>query len=153
MKKVRDIVLFIIILVMGIGVCLGVSFTRSPEYALMNIAKDVKESGLDGLMPHLTGEAKETVKAINSISENKLLNTILSVLDKDDYVSVLKSNIKKVEWKINDILKGNKQTDIVLTFNYEDKLVGTIGVTMLREHDVWKISGVEMPEFENINGD
>ena len=151
MKKVRNIIICVIILILGIGVCTGVSVVRSPEYALMNIAKDVRTDGIDGLMPYLTGEAEDVVTAITSIAENKFLNTILSAFNKDDYVGILKSNIKKVSWEIDDILKGNKQANIVLAFNYEDKLVGTIEVSMVREDDEWKISGIEMPKFDKVD--
>jgi hypothetical protein len=151
MKKVRNIIICILVLVLGIGVCLGVLVVRSPEYALMNIAKDIRTDGIDGLMPHLTGKAEDTVTTITSIAENRFVNTILSAFNKDDYVVILKSNIKKVNWEIDDILKGNKQANIVLAFNYEDKLVGTIKVSMVREDDEWKISGIEMPEFKKVN--
>ena len=33
----------------------------------------IEASGIDGLMPHLTDEAQETVSAITSITENKLV--------------------------------------------------------------------------------
>lgn len=39
----------------------------------MQIANDIEESGVDGLMPHLTEEAQEAVSAISSITENKII--------------------------------------------------------------------------------
>jgi hypothetical protein len=48
-------------------------------------------------------------------------------------------------------MKGKKHTDVILTFNYDDRLVGTIELSMVRSEDGWKIDGLELPQFEEIN--
>ena len=151
MKKALYIVIPIIVIVLSIGIYFGASVLDSPEYALMQIGKDVEESGVDGLTPHLTGEAQETVSAITSITENKLVNSILTFLGKDDYTSILKSNLQDVEWSLVNILKGDNKADVVLGFNYNEKLIGEIEFNMIKDDGEWKISGLEQPKFTEIN--
>lgn len=151
MKKTRYIVISIVILLLGIGVFFSISIINSPEYALMQISNDIEESGLDGLMPHLTDEAQETVSAITSITENKLVNSIFSLFGKDDYAGVLKSNLKDVEWILDDVLEGDERADVVLGFNYNEKLIGTIEIKMIKQNSEWKISGLELPKFDEVN--
>lgn len=150
MKKALYIVIPILVIVLSVGIYFGISIINSPEYALMQIANDIEESGVDGLMPHLTDEAQETVSAITSITENKLVNSILTFLGKDDYTGILKSNLKDVEWSLDDVLEGDENTDIVLGFNYNEKLIGTIEIKMIQENGAWKISGIDLPKFEEI---
>ncbi len=150
MKKVLYFVVPIIVIIISVGVCFGISIVNSPEYALMQIAKDVEESGVAGLMPHLTEEAQETVSAITSITENKLVNSILNFLGKDDYTGILKSNLQDVEWSLDNVLEGDNRADVILGFNYNEKLIGTIEINMIKE-DAWKISGLELPKFTEIN--
>ena len=151
MKKVLYFVVPIIVIIISVGVYFGVSVINSPEYALMQIAKDVEESGVDGLMPHLTEEAQETVSSITSITENKLVNSILNFLGKDDYTNILKSNLQDVEWNLDNVLEGNNRADVVLGFNYNEKLTGTIEINMIKDNGDWKISGLELPRFTEIN--
>ena len=93
--KVRSIVIVLVLLVLCAGVCFGVYMLRSPQYALYKISKDVKDFGVDGLNPHLTGDAQETVEKVNSLAESDLLGSILTILGKENYVSVIKSNLKE----------------------------------------------------------
>lgn len=151
MKKALYFLIPIIVVVLSIGVYFGISIINSPEYALMQIANDVEESGVDGLMPHLTEEAQETVSAVTSITENKLVNSILNFLGKDDYTGILKSNLQDVEWSLDNVLEGNNRADVVLGFNYNEKLIGTIEINMIKDNGDWKISGLELPKFTEIN--
>lgn len=151
MKKVFYIVIPIIVIVLSIGIYFGISVINSPEYALMQIANDIEESGVDGLMPHLTDKAQETVSAITSITENKLVDSILAFLGKDDYTGILKSNLKDVEWSLDDVLEGTDRADVVLGFNYNEKLIGTIEINMIKEDSNWKINGINYPMFDKID--
>ena len=40
---------------------------------------------------------------------------------------------------------------VVLSFNYEDKLIGTIEISMIREGGEWKVDSIEFPKFTEIN--
>ncbi len=151
MKKVLYTAIPILVIVLSVVIYFGISVINSPEYALMKIANDVEESGVDGLMPHLTEEAQETVSAITSITENKLVNSILTFLGKDDCTGILKSNLQDVEWSLDNVLEGNNRADVVLGFNYNEKLIGTIEINMIKDNGEWKISGLEPPKFTEIN--
>ena len=51
----------------------------------------------------------------------------------------------------DDVLKSKENATVILSFNYEDKLIGTIEISMIREEGEWKIDSIEFPEFTEIN--
>ena len=150
MKKKRKIVIIVTASLLAVGIFIGVFAIRSPEFALIQIAGDIQEAGVDGLMPHLTGDAEKVVSKIKSIYENKLVNYVSSFFNKSDYVGVLQSELEAVEWNLDDVLKGRKKAYVILGFNYKDEIVGTIEVKMIREKDGWKINGINLPDFEKV---
>lgn len=156
MKKVLWVVIPILLIAIGAGVYFGV-IADSPELALAQIAKDVDESGIDGLMPHLTDSAKLTVSAINTlgdtIGDNKTVDTILSFLGQEDYSEIIASNLKEIDWKLEDITKSDESADVVLRFDYSGKLNGTIDFTMTKVDGEWKISKLDLPKVSQINFD
>lgn len=147
MKKARYVIVAISILLIGIFVFFGISILNSPEYALMQIADDIEENGIEGIMPHLTDDAKKTVSTIISITENELINSIFSLTQNDDFTNILKSNLKDIEWSLEEVLKNKEKADVVLGVNYNDKISGTIEIKMVRENGDWKISGLDLPTF------
>lgn len=151
MKKILLRMFSVIALIAAGAVCAGIYFIHSPEYALMEIIDDVDSSGMDGLTPHLTQDARETVDAISAFTEQKTFSSIVGMLDKTDYAGILKAEIQEIRWEVEDVLKGRKSAEVVLAFNYKDKLIGTIGLSMIREEDEWKIDSLEFPKFEEIN--
>ena len=112
---------------------------------------DVNASGMDGLYPHLTGEARAIIDAVSSVTENSIFNTIVGFISQSEYVGVLKSEIQEIQWEVDDVLKSKDNASVILSFNYDDKLVGTIELSMVREDGEWKIDGLEFPEFDKIN--
>ncbi|MBQ2001207.1 MAG: hypothetical protein II241_05445 [Clostridia bacterium] len=145
------VLILIAVLLIGVGAFVGVSIIKSPEYALMQIKNDVQESGIDGLMPHLTDDAQKTVSTITSVTENQIVGALFSLFAKDDYVGALKSNLSEIDWRLDDVLKSKNKADAVLGFNYKDKLTGTIEISMVYEDGEWKISGIEIPDFEKVD--
>ena len=130
---------------------MGVYVTNTPEYALKEMIDDVNASGMDGLYPHLTGEARAIIDAVSSVTENSIFNTIVGFISQSEYVGVLKSEIQEIQWEVDDVLKSKDNASVILSFNYDDKLVGTIELSMVREDGEWKIDGLEFPEFDKIN--
>ena len=151
MKKTLLITISIVSLISSIIIGIGIYVTNTPEYALKEIIDDVKVSGLDGLYPHLTGEAREKMDAVSSIAENDIFNSIIGFVGQGEYVRVLKSEIQEVQWNVSDVLKSKENAAVILLFNYEDKLIGTIELEMFKENGEWKIDGLELPEFDKIN--
>lgn len=149
--KVRTIVIVLVLLILCAGACFGVYMLKSPQYALYKISKDVKDFGAEGLNPHLTGDAKATVEKINTLAESEFLGSILTIFGKENYVSIIKSDLKEVEWTINSISKSDKTADVSLGFDYKDELTGTIDIDMTYTDGEWKISAITMPEFDKVD--
>lgn len=151
MKKALFITISIVALIAATIIGMGVYVTNTPEYALKEMIDDVNASGMDGLYPHLTGEARATIDAVSSVTENNIFNTIVGFIGQSEYVGVLKSEIQEIEWEVDDVLKSKDNASVILSFNYDDKLIGTIELSMVRDDGEWKIDGLEFPEFDKIN--
>ena len=133
MKKVVIIISSVILLLVVISSGLGVYIVNTPEYALKTMIDDVNTSGMEGLEPHLTGEAKETIDAVSYIIDSNIFNTIMGFINQNDYVGILKSEIQEIQWEVVDLLKSKESAAVILSFNYEDKLIGTIEISMIRD--------------------
>lgn len=151
MKKALFITISIVALIATMIIGMGVFVTNTPEYALKEMIDDVNASGMDGLYPHLTGEARTTIDAVSSVTESNIFNTIVGFIGQSEYVGVLKSEIQEIEWEVDDVLKSKENAAVVLSFNYEDKLIGTIEISMIRKEGEWKIDSIEFPEFTEVN--
>ena len=75
----------------------------------------------------------------------------MGFIKQDDYVGVLKSEIQEIQWGVDDLLKSKESAAVILSFNYEDKLIGTIEISMIRDERKWKIDSIEFPEFTEVN--
>ncbi len=150
LKKVAVIIIVIISIVSIIAVLGGIYFVNTPEYALMKMIDDIEKDGLNGLNPYLTGDAEKAVNAITEISENKLVNSIIEVFDRENKVSILKEKIQETHWEVDDILKSNDKATVIVAFNYNDEMVGTIKLNLIR-NDGWKIDSLDFPKFDEIN--
>ena len=74
MKKVVIIISSVILLLAVITGCLGMYMLNTPEYALKTMIDDVNTSGMEGLEPHLTGKAKETIDAVSYVTDSNIFN-------------------------------------------------------------------------------
>ncbi len=151
MKKAILIISSVLLLLALVVGGFGFYIVSTPEYALKSIIEDVNDSGMEGLTPHLTGKAKETLDAISSVTESGLFNTIIGFINQNDYIGVLKSEIQEIQWEIDDVLKSKENAAVILSFNYEDKLIGTIEISMIRVDGEWKIDGIKFPKFTEVN--
>lgn len=151
MKKALFITISIVALIAATIIGMGIYVTNTPEYALKEMIDDINASGMDGLYPHLTGEARATVDAVSSVTENNIFNTIVGFIGQSEYAGVLKSEIQEIKWEVDDVLKSKENAAVVLSFNYEDKLIGTIEISMIREEGEWKVDSIEFPEFAEVN--
>ena len=151
MKKAHYIIIAIMMLLIGLSIFIGISIQNSPEYALMQIAGDIKEAGIKGLTPYLTEDAQKVVDTVSAVTENKLISSIIGLFGQSEYAGILKSEIQDIQWDVEDILKSSKHASVILAFNYENKLIGTIEISMVREDSGWKIDGLELPKFDEIN--
>ena len=153
MKKTWLIIVSVVLVLALIFAGVGLYIVSTPQYALKTMLEDVKASGMDGLRPHLTDQAGKTLDTITSVTESGLLGGLIQLMDGGQYITVLKDEIQKIQWGVDDVLKGGNSAEVVLSFNYEDKLVGTIEISMIRQDRTWKINALELPKFEKINFD
>ncbi len=122
----------------------------SPEYALCSAFEDMHESGLDGLKKHLTANALKNVESFQAIAERPEVGMIASSLFGGNALGVLLDKLSECEWTIKDVMKGSDTSKAVIGFNYEDMLVGTMEMTMIKEDKIWKIDGIAMPKFDKF---
>lgn len=120
----------------------------SPEYALNNAIDDVKASGLDGLKKHLTAKALKSVEEFDSVSSMPGISLLTTIIAGGDAVSVLLEKLSECEWTIKEVMKGSETTKAIVGFDYEDSLVGTIELTMIKEDKIWKIDSLSKPKFD-----
>lgn len=151
MKRVKFISILVTVLAVCLIVGVGLYFLNTPEYTLIKIKNSVKESGIEGLDPYLTENAKKTINDVLKISENKLVQITIGMFNKDDNISVLKSKAKEIQWKLKDILKSKNTAIVVLSFNYKEHISGTFEIGMVREKGSWKVDNIEFPKFDEIN--
>ncbi|MDO5456517.1 MAG: hypothetical protein Q4F25_06350 [Eubacteriales bacterium] len=122
----------------------------SPEYALNNAFEDMRESGLDGLKKHLTANALKTVEGFESIASNPGVSLFTTALMGGNAVGVLLNKLSECEWTIKDVMKGSETSKAIVGFDYQDKMVGTIEMKMIKEDKIWKIDNLEMPKFDKF---
>lgn len=150
MKKALLIALAVILLIGAIALGAGLYITRTPEYAMAKIMEDVSQSGMDGLRPHLTQQAQDTVDKVTAVAQSRVVGAILNLFDQADYVGVIKSELQSVEWEVEDILTGSENASVVLHFDYDGRLTGRMDITLVKEDSEWKIDGLTYPQFETV---
>ena len=135
---------------------LGIMKRISPEYVLKNAIEDMKLSGLDGLKPYLTSNALKSIDTVLKFSSGvDLFTGGLGVLmgqsgsgnTSGASVRFLLDKLAELDWVIMDVLKGSDSAKGVLGFSYEDKVEGTIEVTLIREDKEWRIDTLNTPKF------
>ena len=122
----------------------------SPEYALYNTFDDIRESGLAGLKQHLTSNALKTVEGFESIAGRPEVALLASALLRGNAVKALMGKLSECEWSIKDVMKGSETSKAVIGFNYQDKMTGTIELTMVKEDKTWKIDSLALPTFDKL---
>lgn len=148
----------IIIIVVSVIAIIGLAFggyylykTSTPEYALATIIADVESHGMGGLKEHLTSNATEKIEAVEEWTDGLGLSGIFSAITQDSVVSFLNSKISEVDWTVEDILKGENRADVVIGFDYNGSVIGTVEITMLRDDGEWKIDSFGLPHFDELS--
>ena len=138
---------------------LGIMKRISPEYVLKNAIEDMKLSGLDGLKPYLTSNALKSIDTVLKFSNGvDLFTGGLGVLMSQSgsgnisgaSVRFLLDKLSELDWVIMGVLKGSDSAKGVVGFTYEDKVDGTVEVTMIREDKEWRIDTLNMPKFTKL---
>ena len=122
----------------------------SPESALNNTFDDMRASGLEGLKKHLTSKARKSVEGFESISGKSGIALVTTALMGGDAVSILLDKLSECEWTVKEVMKGTETSKAVVGFDYEDKMVGTIELGMVKEGKIWKIDSLAKPRFDKL---
>lgn len=122
----------------------------SPEYAVNKTLDEIKVNGLDGLKKHLTANALKTVNSMESLSDLPGVSLLTNSLMGGNAVKVFLDKLSECNWTVKEVMKGSDSSRAILGFNYEDKMTGTIELTLIKEDKVWKIDGLELPKFEKL---
>ena len=122
----------------------------SPEYALNNAFEDMNRSGLDGLKKHLTSNAFKSIQSLEAISNRPEISLFTTAFLGGSAVSVLLDKLSECEWTIVEVMKGSESSKAIIGFDYQDKMTGTIELTMIKESKKWKIDSLAMPKFDKI---
>lgn len=132
---------------------MGITFFErwSPEYALNNAFEDMRESGLDGLKKHLTANALKTVEGFESISGRPEVAMITTALMGGNAMSLLLARLSECDWTIKEVMKGSETSKAIVGFNYQDSMVGTMEMKMIKEDKIWKIDNLDMPKFDKLS--
>jgi hypothetical protein len=141
------------IVVISIVVIGGFYFYKisTPEYALTQTIKDVKSSGIDGLKNHLTSNAVENINAIEGWTDKFAESNVLLALTKDSLAAFLLEKMSEMNWTVDDILRGKGRADVMVGFDYNDSIIGTLELTMIRERGEWKIDSFKISDFEKVS--
>ena len=122
----------------------------SPEYALNNAFEDMRKSGVDGLKKHLTSNALKNLNTIESIASRPEVSLLTTAFIGGNAVKVFLDKLSECEWTIKEMMKGSENSKAIVKFDYQDKMVGTIDMNMIREEKIWKIDGLEIPKFDKF---
>lgn len=122
----------------------------SPEYALNKTIDEIKVDGLAGLKKHLTANALKKVNSMESLSDLPGVSLLTNTLMGGNAVTVLLEKLSECNWTVKDVMKGSDSSRVILGFNYQDKMTGTVEMKLIKEDKVWKIDDLEIPKFEKF---
>ena len=110
----------------------------------------MREEGVAGLKKHLTASALKPIESFEKISGLPEVSLLTNSFLGDNPMNILLSKLSDMEWTIKDVMKGSETSKGVLGFSYEDKMSGTIELTMIKEDDKWKVDKLGVPKFDTI---
>ncbi len=136
---------------------IGFMKRMSPEYVVEKALEDIKKTGLDGLKPYLTSGGKKKFETLTMVSSGVgLISGIFTSQsgqknESGNAVIFLRDHVKDCVWTVKDIMKGSETAKGIIGFKYEDKMEGTLELSLVKEEKEWKIDNMEMPKFDKFN--
>lgn len=65
-------------------------------------------------------------------------------------MSVFLDKLSEYKWTTKEVMKGSQTSKAIVGFNYDDKMVGTIEMKLIKEEKVWKIDDLGLPKFDKL---
>ena len=87
---------------------------------------------------------------MESVANRPEVSLITSTLLGGNAVSVLLDKLSECDWSIGEVMKGSETSKAIICFDYQDKMTGSIEVSMIKEGDIWKIDSLAMPKFDKF---
>lgn len=144
MKKKTALILAIVLVVLAAGGIFAWTKMTSAEYALNGIVKELNESGLKALEPHLTGGARSAYEAVTSVTGNPIVQALASTGLGEKATNALSG--QKLTWKLKDIKHGKNTASVTLTVSSGDgKFEEDVDIDMVKENGKWMISDLSIP--------
>jgi hypothetical protein len=76
---------------------------------------------------------------------------ITSALTGEDATSTLLDKLSECDWDPKEFMKGSQTSKAIVEFDYQDRLVGTVELTMIKEGKIWKIDNLSKPRFSKVD--
>lgn len=136
---------------------LGILKKVSPEYVLGKAFLDIKKSGIDGLKPYLTAEAKKKVEVIEG--GMSIINTVGKLVgssdgskeDSNKAVNFLMEKMSEFDFGYKNMIKDSDTAKAVIEFEYPEVMEGTVDIHMIKQDKEWKIDNLSMPHFDKFS--
>ena len=136
---------------------LGILKKVSPEYVLGKAFLDIKKSGIDGLKPYLTAEAKKKVEVIEE--GMSIINTVGKLVgssdgskeDSNKAVNFLMEKMSEFDFGYKNMIKDSDTAKAVIEFEYPEVMEGTVDIHMIKQDKEWKIDNLSMPHFDKFS--
>lgn len=136
---------------------LGILKKVSPEYVLGKAFLDIKKSGIDGLKPYLTAEAKKKVEVVQG--GMSLINTVGKLVgssddskeDSNKAVNFLMEKMSEFDFSYKNMIKDSDTAKAVIEFEYPEVMEGTVDIHMIKQDKEWKIDNLSMPHFDKFS--
>ncbi len=150
-KKTRNLIIIIVIIVLVAGAAGTWMLYRlkAPGMVLLQAISAVKKNGVRGLEPYTTQETWENIDSVVFALETGA--SVLALLDKSNITSeqlgTFVEKCRDITWKIQDVKTGSRESNVVISFDYQGRFTGTIDLIMKKVKGEWKISGLSFPKF------
>lgn len=85
---------------------------------------------------------------MGKVTDNQIVGALVGLLGLEDDIAIFKENLDNMKWEVEDIMKGENNTRVILDFEYNEDVEGSVEISMIKQEKEWKIDGFEMPQFD-----
>ena len=140
MKKAFAISVSIFAVITAVAVIGLIFFLNTPEYALLKIMNAYEKGGIEGLEPYVTGDAADTVEALEDLEEDDIIKLLINQIEQDTPDEAERT----YSWETGTVLKGKDKASVSIDFKC-GSIEDSIEIILTRKSNGWKISSVKLP--------